>query len=68
MQKYGRIRDCRWCWKSSATTLAVVLGLVAAPAAQAPIEKGRLGIALTEITKPWTGDLNGMVGRRMIAC
>jgi len=34
--------------------------------AQAPTEKGRLGIALTEILKPWTGDLDGMVERRMI--
>ena len=36
------------------------------PAAQAPTEKGRLGIALTDITKPWTGDLSGMVERRMV--
>ena len=64
--KYMWIRDCHKLWKSSATTLAIALCLVAAPAAQAPIEKGRLGIALTEITKPWTGDLNGMVERRMI--
>src|SRR4029453_14932087 len=34
--------------------------------AQAPAEKGRLGIALSEITKPWTGDLDGMAERRMI--
>jgi membrane-bound lytic murein transglycosylase MltF len=34
--------------------------------AQAPTEKGRLGLALSEITKPWTGDLDGMVERRMI--
>jgi membrane-bound lytic murein transglycosylase MltF len=34
--------------------------------AQAPTEKGRLGIALSEITKPWTGDLDGMAERRMI--
>jgi membrane-bound lytic murein transglycosylase MltF len=33
---------------------------------QAPTEKGRLGLALTEITQPWTGDLNGMVERRMV--
>ena len=38
----------------------------AAVLAQAPTEKGRLGIALTEISRPWTGDLDGMVGRRMI--
>ena len=34
--------------------------------AQAPTEKGRLGIPLTEITRPWTGDLPGMVERRMV--
>jgi membrane-bound lytic murein transglycosylase MltF len=34
--------------------------------AQAPTEKGRLGLALTDILKPWTGDLGGMVDRRMI--
>ena len=34
--------------------------------AQAPTEKGRLGIPLSEITKPWTGDLDGMAERRMI--
>jgi membrane-bound lytic murein transglycosylase MltF len=30
------------------------------------MERGRMGLALTEITKPWTGDLDGMVERRMI--
>ena len=34
--------------------------------AQAPSEKGRLGIPLSDIVKPWTGDLGGMVERRMI--
>ena len=43
-------------WMCLATTLA----------AQAPTEKGRLGLALTEITKPWTGDLDGMVERRTV--
>jgi membrane-bound lytic murein transglycosylase MltF len=42
------------------------LALSAASSAQAPMEKGRLGLALTEITAPWTGDLDGMVERRMI--
>ena len=44
-------------------------GLLAATvgvAAQAPTEKGRLGLALTEIVAPFTGDLDGMVGRRMV--
>jgi len=40
--------------------------LMVTAAAQAPTEKGRLGIALTEISKPWTGDLPGMAERRMI--
>jgi len=35
-------------------------------AAQAPTEKGRLGMTLEEILTPWTGDLDGMVQRRMI--
>jgi membrane-bound lytic murein transglycosylase MltF len=34
--------------------------------AQAPMEKGRLGLSLTEIRAPWIGDLDGMVERRMI--
>src|SRR4029453_1928168 len=44
---------------------AMLFMSVTAPA-QAPMEKGRLGIALTEITKPWTGDLSGMAERRMV--
>jgi hypothetical protein len=40
--------------------LATVLG------AQAPTEKGRLGLSLAELTKPWTGDLDGMVERRTV--
>jgi membrane-bound lytic murein transglycosylase MltF len=35
-------------------------------AAQAPTEKGRLGLDLDEITTSWTGDLDGMAERRMI--
>ena len=46
----------------SAALLCLSVGLYA----QAPTEKGRLGIALTEILKPWTGDFDGMVERRMI--
>ena len=57
---------CRNCWKGAAATVALAVGLVVTPAAQAPIEKGRLGIPLSEINKPWTGDLSGMVERRMI--
>src|SRR5262249_57066247 len=40
--------------------------LVIGRSAQAPTEKGRLGISVTEIMKPWTGDLDGIVERRMI--
>lgn len=47
-------------------TALVSAGVVAATSAQAPMEKGRLGIALTDIMRPWTGDLGGMVERRMI--
>src|SRR5262245_59485157 len=46
--------------------LAVCCCLPAILAGQAPTEKGRLGLALTPITQPWTGDLDGMVERRMI--
>ena len=45
-----------------ASTLLLTAGLHG----QAPTEKGRLGISLTEIITPWTGDLNGMVERRMV--
>jgi membrane-bound lytic murein transglycosylase MltF len=34
--------------------------------AQAPIDKGRTAIPLSDIVKPWTGDLGGMVERRMV--
>ena len=43
-----------------------VMCLTTAPSAQAPTDKGRLGIPLSTITKPWTGDLDGMVERRLI--
>ena len=47
---------------AAATACLSVVSLIA----QAPTEKGRLGLALTDILKPWTGDLDGMVERRMI--
>jgi membrane-bound lytic murein transglycosylase MltF len=51
-------------------TLIVVMvmlpGFLTAAGAQAPTERGRTGIPLTEVTKPWTGDLDGMIERRMI--
>jgi len=46
--------------------LALLPCLAAALSAQAPTEKGRLGIPLSELLKPWTGDLDGMVERRLI--
>ena len=42
------------------------LGLTLVGHAQAPTEKGRLGITLEQILSPWTGDLDGMAQRRMI--
>jgi membrane-bound lytic murein transglycosylase MltF len=49
-----------------ARVLVVCCCAAAVAAAQAPMEKGRLGLALSEVLKPWTGDLDGMVERRMI--
>ena len=46
--------------------LAVLAGLGGALSAQAPTERGRLGLDLTRITTAWTGDLDGMVERRMV--
>ena len=47
--------------------LAVVVALLSTSLdGQAPTEKGRLGLSLTEIMKPWTGDLDGMVERRLV--
>jgi hypothetical protein len=46
--------------------LAAILCLGVLTSAQAPTEKGRLGLALTQITAPWKGDLDGMVERRMV--
>ena len=43
--------------------IAVWVCLATTLDAQAPTEKGRLGLALSEITRPWTGDLDGMVER-----
>jgi membrane-bound lytic murein transglycosylase MltF len=50
-------------------SLAIVAALpclTLAISAQAPMDKGRTGIPLSEITAPWTGDLPGMVERRMV--
>jgi membrane-bound lytic murein transglycosylase MltF len=48
------------------TAIVVWACLATALNAQAPTEKGRLGLALTELEKPWTGDLDGMVERRTV--
>ena len=45
---------------------AAFAALASAASAQAPVEKGRLGLSLDEITRPWTGDLDGMAERRLI--
>ena len=46
--------------------VAAISCLGAIASAQAPTEKGRLGLTLSQITTPWTGDLDGMVERRMV--
>ena len=46
--------------------LTACASLTGALDAQAPMDKGRLGIRLTEVVKPWTGDLDGMAERRMV--
>ena len=47
-------------------TLAALLSVSAALSAQAPMDKGRMGLPLTEVMRPWTGDLPGMAERRMV--
>ena len=47
-------------------TLAVAVLLAAAARAQSPREKGRLGLEVERLTEKWTGDLDGMVERRII--
>jgi membrane-bound lytic murein transglycosylase MltF len=45
----------------------VAIVVIAAPVwAQAPTAKGRTGLSLEQITEKWTGDLDGMVERRLI--
>ena len=50
----------------SCLTLAALLLLLVDANAQAPTEKGRIGLPLDAIMRPWTGDLDGMVERRMV--
>jgi membrane-bound lytic murein transglycosylase MltF len=46
--------------------IAAIACLGAIAFAQAPTEKGRLGLELKRVIAPWTGDLDGMVERRMV--
>jgi membrane-bound lytic murein transglycosylase MltF len=46
--------------------LGALSAVTAAVAAQSPMAKGRLGIPLTEVMQPWTGDLDDMAERRML--
>ena len=52
--------------RSRLALVAVLPCLTLVLSAQAPMDKGRTGIPLDEILKPWTGDLGGMAERRMI--
>ena len=52
--------------RTATTTLLALSCLSVITSAQAPTEKGRLGLPLAEVVKPWTGDLDGMVERRLI--
>jgi membrane-bound lytic murein transglycosylase MltF len=49
-------------------SVALLLALLAAAPmrSQAPTAKGRTGLELTPVTTAWTGDLDGMIERRMI--
>jgi membrane-bound lytic murein transglycosylase MltF len=47
-------------------TLAVAVLLGATARAQSPREKGRLGLNVERLTDKWTGDLDGMMERRII--
>jgi membrane-bound lytic murein transglycosylase MltF len=46
--------------------LAALTCLATVTSAQAPTERGRRGLTLTQITIPWTGDLDGMADRRLV--
>src|SRR5262245_14140243 len=60
--KGGRLRGMR----GLLVAIAALSHLLVVADAQAPTEKGRRGLSLAEIAKPWTGDLDGMQERRMI--
>src|SRR5262252_1809988 len=50
---------------SLAITAAILVGSTSARA-QAPRERGRSGLQVEQITEAWTGDLDGMMQRRLI--
>jgi membrane-bound lytic murein transglycosylase MltF len=52
--------------RHAATLFVLLAAAVTRPIAQAPMDKGRMGIPLTEVVRPWTGDLDGMAERRMV--
>jgi membrane-bound lytic murein transglycosylase MltF len=60
--------ESRWRKRrtGAAALTAAWLGLAVAAHGQAPTERGRTGLPLSEVVKPWTGDLDGMVERRMV--
>jgi len=52
-------------WRLCAAVGAILL-VTAGARAQAPREQGRLGIPIDKLFEPWTGDLDGMMDRRLI--
>jgi membrane-bound lytic murein transglycosylase MltF len=50
----------------AAAVAGTLLLLVSSAQAQAPRDKGRIGLGLDQITEVWKGDFDGMVERRLI--
>jgi membrane-bound lytic murein transglycosylase MltF len=65
MRKTRRPRHERRIHRVGSTIAAMGL-LAVVTHGQAPAEKGRLGLSIAEIIRPWTGDLEGMAERRMV--
>jgi membrane-bound lytic murein transglycosylase MltF len=61
-----QFRNVRLRGVRTLSATAVLLLASAAASAQAPSEKGRRALPIDEIVKPWSGDLDGMVQRRMV--
>ena len=53
-------------FRRSAAVVISLLSLSATVGAQAPTDRGRTGLTLDPIAEKWTGDLAGMVDRRLI--